>query len=251
MVNIARVDTRYSFTAQFFEGAALQARSAFEIEAKPVEAMARMDKIAHRANVVGAIMQSVAALESEIWEIIHHGPGHQLGTNGVDLAARDFLLPVAEAIERQSVLDRYAMVLHLLSREPLDQGLEPWQDAHLIVGTRNPIVHYKSVWSTDQDRQKLLTALRNKHRAPPSFERPNVAFFPHRCLGADFAAWSVETCVAFMDAFYVRLGAPNPLDSQREPWRPDRKATSPSASLAAQVSLTCWSRQKTLRAGRF
>ena len=68
-------DVRYSFTNQFLRGAALFARRAREIEEGGPSTVAESLQTEHRACVVAAVMQAVAALEAEIWEITSHGPG--------------------------------------------------------------------------------------------------------------------------------------------------------------------------------
>ena len=63
-----RLDTRYSFTSQFLMASAQQTLEAYALEGKPVDNVSEIDRIRHRGYVVGAIMQSVAALEAEIRE---------------------------------------------------------------------------------------------------------------------------------------------------------------------------------------
>lgn len=100
----------------------MQARAVAEIESGPQDAVTEEDKVAHRGFVVGAIMQATAALEYEIWEIMIYGPGHHLGSDRIDREARDFLAPMAEVIDGESVLERYGLVLHLLKKEALAGG---------------------------------------------------------------------------------------------------------------------------------
>jgi hypothetical protein len=95
----ATPQTRYSFTAQFLRGSAIFARRAHEIE-KLKDASEEL-QADHLALVVGAITQAAAALEAEISEVLIHGPGHHLGSNGVNSGARDFLFPLAETIDRE------------------------------------------------------------------------------------------------------------------------------------------------------
>lgn len=118
------VSLRYSFTVQFLRGAVLFAWRAREIEDARGNQADEEDKSEHLAYVVSAIMHSVGALEAEIAEIILHGPGHHLGSNGIDVASRDFLRPLADTIDKQGrgPLRRYDLVLHLLRKQPLDTG---------------------------------------------------------------------------------------------------------------------------------
>ncbi len=192
----------------------MQARAAAETESRPAAEVTENDKVAHRGLVVGAIMQATAALECEIWEVMIYGPGHHLGSNGIDVEARDFLAPIAEVIDGQSVLERYGMVLHLLEKVPLNRGGQPWQDASLVVRLRNELVHFKSRWGQELDRSGLLRALQSKsHRKPPFIQSTN--FFPYECLSAACASWAAQSCVAFLDAFYANIGFPDRLNPRR------------------------------------
>lgn len=215
-----RLDVRSSFTGQFLMAAAMQARAAAEFESKAPAAVSEDEKIAHRGCVVGAIMQATAALEGEIWEVMVYGPGHHLGSNGLDSEARDFLAPVADVIDGESVLDRYQLVLHLLGKRRLNRGEPPWQDAALVVRLRNELVHFKSRWGSELDRSKLLGALKAKNHPKPPFIEGSANFFPYECLSAACASWAVQSCVAFLDAFCAHLGFPGRLDGYRARLRP-------------------------------
>ena len=116
-------------------------------------------------------------------------------------------------IDGESVLGRYRLVLHLLNKTRLAKGEQPWQDADLVVRLRNELVHYKSRWGKELDRSKLLSALQKKGFTKPPFIQGSPNFFPHECLSAGCASWSVQSCVGF--AFYASLGFANRLDSHR------------------------------------
>lgn len=202
----AIADTRYSFSAQFIRGAAKFAKLSRDIEADVRDPPGEEAKSDHRAFVVAAVMQSCAGLEAEIAEVAAHGPGHHLGSNGVDARARDFLQPMEDMINGQGVLERYQLVLHLLGKDKFDKGSEPFQSAALLVRLRNELVHYKSRWGADMASVTLFDSLRQlKHRKPP-FVSEHSNFFPHQCLGADCALWSVRVALDFIGDFYKRLG---------------------------------------------
>jgi hypothetical protein len=214
-VGEVRSDVRSSFTGQFLMAAAMQARAAAELESRPAAAVSEDDKIAHRGYVVGVIMQATAALEGEIWEVMVYGPGHHLGSNGIDAQARDFLAPVADVIDGESVLERYQLVLHLLGKQRLNPGKEPWQDAALAVRLRNELVHYKSRWGAELERSKLFSALKAKNHPRPPFIEGTANFFPYECLSAACASWVVQSCVAFVDSFCANLGFAGRLEAYR------------------------------------
>lgn len=209
-------DSRFSFTAGFLVGAFAMTRHADAIEARPADDVDEDARLAHRSFVVSAIMQAAAGIEAEIAEVAMHGPGHHLSSNGIDDAARDFLRPLAEVIDDQNpALRRYALVLHLLRKPALDQGVQPWQHAALLMRLRNEIVHYKSRWGAEMEGQSLWTALQNLRFPKPPFRDDASSFFPHRCLGAACARWAARSAVAFIDGFYERLSIASPLDGHR------------------------------------
>ena len=73
-------------------------------------------------------MQSVAALESEIWTLYNHGVGHHLGSEGFDKVASEILKTVADDIEKISTLPKYDLALKLIRKAKLDLGAQPMQD---------------------------------------------------------------------------------------------------------------------------
>lgn len=207
---MAEVDTRYSFTAGFLIGAAIFARHAHTIEAgTPTE----LSKSEHRAYVVGAVVHSVAAIDTEASEITMHGPGHHLGSNGVDSAARDFLKPLAKLIDDETALDRYETILHLLRKPSLNFGAKDNGHADLLVKLRNELIHYKSKWGREMTAKRLFNRLERLELEKPPFMPMETNFFPHRCLSASLASWAVETSVGFLNGFYQHLGIKSVLDA--------------------------------------
>ncbi|MDP2182158.1 MAG: hypothetical protein Q8K99_06280 [Actinomycetota bacterium] len=211
------LDARFLFTWQFLAGAAAQAGLAQDIEADDIEFDDTPKIVLHRSLVLGAIMQSTAAMEAEAWDVVHHGPGHHHGAGGIDQTSLDFLSPLAGMIDKQPALSRFETILHLLGREPLNRGEQPWQDAALLVNLRNELVHYKSTWGSESERKDFAKALRGKGFVLPSFIRENLAggYFPLKCLNAACATWAVGASLGFLDGFYERLGIDSPLDSHR------------------------------------
>lgn len=96
---------------------------------------------------------------------------------GIDVSARDYLSPLADMVDRESVLERYATVLHLLNKQAIDRGGGPWQEAALVIRLRNELVHYKSRWGHELDRSKLFQSLQGEnHRRPPYLEGTLISF---------------------------------------------------------------------------
>ena len=211
-VGAVQADVRYSFTASFLHAAAIFTARAHEIEALPAEGHTEERFAEHRGYVVAAVMQAVAALEAEIYEVAVHGPGHHLGSNRVDSAARDFLAPLEELVDKQEILQRYVLVLHLLKKEPIPRDGSLWEETSLLVRLRNRLVHYKSRWGREMDPTRLLASLRKLKLRRPSFITEHEIFFPNQCLGAACGGWAVNTSLTFLRVFYSRLGFPSPVE---------------------------------------
>jgi hypothetical protein len=205
-------NSRYSFTGQFLRSSAIFARRCAEIERDHPDSPDEPTKTEHRGLVTATIVQCAAAVEAESAAVMMHGPGNHLGSGRIDTKARDFLAPLVEVIDRQEPsLERYKSILHLLNKLPLDEGAQPWQDMALLVRLRNELIHYKSKWGKDMEGKRLFGGLQSLRLQKPPFIPKNSNFFPHQFLSAACAAWSVRTTVAFLNAFYDRLGIESPL----------------------------------------
>ena len=112
-----------------------------------------------------------------------------------------------------SPLEKYQIALIIAGKEQLEKGMNPYQDANLLIALRNKLIHLKTSWQiavaeeSSESRQvsDLEKKLRGKFRSNPT--RPGLAsFFPHRCLSAGCAIWSVKTAAALVDEFHHRVG---------------------------------------------
>jgi hypothetical protein len=210
---IANSDVRYGFTNQFLLASALFARRCKEIERDHPDNPDERILTEHRGLVVAAIMQSVAAIETEAAELVMYGPEHHRGSNAVNEEARKFLAPFADVIDDQDVLERYVLILHLLRKPLLEKGKQPWQDMATLVKLRNELVHYKSKWGSDMERQSRFDRFQQLRLAKPPFIGAGQNFFPHQCLSAARAKWAVQTAVAFLNAVDDRLEVEHRLTS--------------------------------------
>lgn len=205
-------DSRMSLTGAFLCASTIFSKRAREIESGNSSSISDELGVEHKGLVLAAIMQSVASLESEIYEVLEHGPGHHLGSNGTDLKARQFLKPMIELIDKKDILERYALVLHLLDKKPLVRSNMIWENANLLVQTRNALVHYKSQMNSKVEARKLTKSLKQLAHLTPSFISVHADFFPNKFLGAESAGWAARTALSFLNAFYSNLGFPNRFD---------------------------------------
>lgn len=215
MPGTATVSMRYSFTVQYIQGTTAFAHRARAIE-KQLGPHSPRDIAEHRSLVVTAIMQAEAAMETELFEVLHHGPGHFLGSNGTDAEARDFLGPIIEHLEEASgVVERWRLLLHILKKKPLRMSARPSQHAGILVSLRNELTHYRSRWDGKTSKKALVGSLRPFQHRPPPWVAENSNEFPHKILSADCASWAAEVAADFLDEVCECLGTPSVLDSHR------------------------------------
>lgn len=214
VADTVNIETRYSFVGQHLEASAIFVRRLQEMEALPLP-IDEVTRCEHRGLVCAVILQCATALEAEAHEVCTHGPASHLGSNGTDHHSKAFLLPLADVIGRQSTLDRFELILHVLRKPAFDRGKEPFQSAALVVRLRNELTHYKSRWGDDMASDRLFAALKSLRHQPPPFTAPSMNFFPHLCLSAACAAWALHSIVDFLDRFYQFLGVPSRFETYR------------------------------------
>ena len=206
------IQLRYNFTYNFLVGAAAMARLAKKIEEKG-KVVNEAEQLEHKAFVAGSIMQAVAALESDIWSLLNHGPGHHLGSDGLDRSAQLTLGIVADTFEKESILKKCDLILQLIRSRKLDMGIQPMQDLKLLVGLRNEITHFKSHWTDEIESKVLFEALKIKDSTRPLYYPDGfMNFFPGICLNYIRAKWAVYTVIDFIDYFYAQIDMKSPLD---------------------------------------
>ncbi len=209
------IQLRYNFTYNFLVGAATMIRLAKEIENKGKDST-ETERMQHKAFISGSIMQSVSALESDAWSLLFHGPGHHLGSNGLDNESKETLNIVAETFEKGlPLLIKLDLILQLTRRKKLNLGIQPMQDLDLVISLRNEITHFKSLWTNELDRKRLFKTLKQKDSIPPTYSPEGKQnFFPHICLTHNRAKWALETVISFIDYYYNELEIKSPLNGQ-------------------------------------
>ena len=202
-------DVRYGFTDQFLRASLLFARRCKEIEQDHPDNPDERIRTEHRGLVVAAIMQCMAAVETEAAEVVMYGPEHHLGSNASDASkeAWKFLAPspLSNAImgRGRNATAQYELILHLLRKPPL-KGTRPWQDMTTLVMLRNELTHYKSEWGSEMDLS-WFKRFQQLHLPKPPFVSAGRLFFPDQCLSAACAECSVRSAVAFLNAVDERL----------------------------------------------
>jgi hypothetical protein len=207
---------RFSFTYHFLIGAETMRDLAAAIDQKG-DTASEEEKAQHLGYIAGSIMQSVAALESEAWNMYHNGLGSHLGSNGIDAEASEKLKVFAEDVDRMQLIPRYDFASKLARGVCLDKGSTIIQNLDLLIKLRNEITHYKSLNSEDYETRLLFQSLEKKTVAPPSFfSQKGGNFFPLLCLSHGRATWALKTSVDFLEDFYLKLCILSPLAAYRK-----------------------------------
>lgn len=212
----AELDARYNFTLQFLTTARHAAMHARSIEKRHANGQAsEAARVRHLGLSTSAVFHSYAALEAEMWSVLNHGPGHHLGSNGIDLTAVDVLKPFIPLLDREDVLRKSQMILHILRKPSMPPGHGVTQDLRILARVRNELIHYKSHWNREMTEEALVRGLRSKNFIVPPFRRDAPVYFPLQVLGASCAAWCVQTAFDFLRVFYAQLGIHRPLGKFR------------------------------------
>ena len=208
-------DLRYSFTASYLWGSAIFATHAHNIERDNPDTVSDDVRAEHRSYVSSTVFQCAAALEAEIFEILHYGPGHHLGSNGIDVKSRDFLKPLEDLKRDHATLFIYDLVLHILKKHSIRGHIN--EKAVYLFGLRNELLHYKSLWGSEMDRKKFFQKLQNQLRLEkPPFVFKNANFFPDKCLSASLASWCVRAAVDYINEFYEKIEVKSPLKAYEQ-----------------------------------
>jgi hypothetical protein len=165
-----------------------------------------------RSYASGAVILAVAALEATINELyLESADRNQNSLPGIAHDRLDLMATLWEEVDEFSILKKYEMALVACGKEPLLRGAEPYQSAKGVVDLRNALVHFKPEWAGDLDRHsKLEDQLGKKFQACvlASQATGTMVWFPHKCLGAGCASWSIDSVRRFVGEFCGRMGIP-------------------------------------------
>lgn len=202
----ASLGVKHNFSKQHLRAAAL-----FADDAQGCEAVTKQPdeehRSRHRACITVAVLSAVAFLEASVNEL-YLSAVDQDQTNLPTFDQRLFQLfgQFWVNVEKYPILQKYQIALLLAGKERFNPGVPPYQDAESLIKLRDALVHYKPEWDNEAGQhQKLENRLRGKFDLNPYPETGSL-WFPHQCLGAGCAQWSVVTARDFSDEFCNRMG---------------------------------------------
>lgn len=170
--------------------------------------------VQHRSYATTGVLLSVAFLEAVVNEVYEDcADGRHVGERVAPLsdASRVNLAGFWESAGngRYPLLGKYQMALLLGGAKQFDKGMQPYQDAQLLVDLRNALVHFRPEWH-DSDGDRRLSK-RLAERVKPSgllSAEDGSDWVTVKVLGAAGAEWAVATAQRFASEWSVRLGVP-------------------------------------------
>ncbi|MBI4962720.1 MAG: hypothetical protein HY913_05525 [Desulfomonile tiedjei] len=194
---------QHLLAARHFAGLAGQ----IELKASVIEA----ERSEHRAYVTGAVVFSVAFLEASINEFYLEAvdgdrtPLSSLTDQQIGILAELW----GDVIDRYSILKKCQIALAACSALRFDEGAEPFQGTDGLVRIRNALIHYRPEWDDELLGHKKIRDRVEKRFNPNPLVPSGSLWFPHVCLGAGCAMWSVDQAAVFMQDFCHRLNIPS------------------------------------------
>ena len=156
------------------------------------------DEIIWHSNA--CVLLSVAALEAYANETFLDPQ------NCFPEVSPDYVGSVWPTIEGAPVLDKFQIALTMRSRQLMDKGAAPFQNARLLIALRNAITHFKPEWHTDNAEHKKLSEKLESALDQSNQFFPNEHLFPVRWMKHSNTGWAVQSAVTFMQAFETASG---------------------------------------------
>lgn len=170
------------------------------------------DRSDHRAYATSAVIFSVAFLEGSINELYMEAvDGNRNSLSGLSDQQIAILAELWQIVEQHPVLNKYQIALAVCGVQRFDKGAEPFQGTDGLVKIRNVLIHYRPEWDHELDEhKKIQERIGTRFRSSP-FASSTHLWFPHQCLGAGCARWSVQQAECFIREFCQRLMIPSRL----------------------------------------
>lgn len=202
---------KHSFSKQHHWAARNFSEEAAHIENSNTELSKVEDVRKHRAYVTGAILFAIAALEASINEFYQEAlDGNKNTLSGLNDSQLSTLAKQWVTFNSHfSVLEKYQEALKSVGQKEFDRSRNPFQDTSSLVYLRNALIHYKPEWEDEAKVHQKIEVRLHKKFSLNTFSNPKGLWFPHQCLGAGCAKWSVDTIESFMSEFCKVLGIPN------------------------------------------
>lgn len=169
--------------------------------------------IEHRAYVLAAVTNAAAFLEAMVNELFQdaaddHGSSSDgyvapLSPRTRELM-REWWVASGEGFER--LLDKIQLLLVFAEKDQFERGAQPFQDAALLIGLRNALIHYRPESIAADTDHRFTKSLRGRFDDNALMSGSGNAWWPDHALGAGCARWAYDSAKLIGDALSDKLG---------------------------------------------
>ena len=210
----------HSFQREHLLAAGYFVAMAKRIESRGTAAVGSEGMTRHRASVTGAIVSSVAFLESSINEL--YLEFQRAGDDGTAIPTRahtqlEILWPSADGAP---LTLRYQVALQSVDAERFNEKRSTYKNVERLLELRDALVHHQPERHDESQRHQSLQRRLRSCFSPNTLLGPKARWFPDLCLGAGCATWALRSAEAFSNEFCGRMGIPSRVRPVRDARRP-------------------------------
>jgi hypothetical protein len=210
----------HSFQREHLLAATYFVAMAKRIESRGAAAVGAEGMTRHRASVTGAIVSSVAFLESSINEL--YLEFQRAGDDGSAIPTRahtqlETLWPKADGAP---LMLRYQVALQSVDAERFNERRSTYKNVERLLELRGALVHHQPERHDERQRHQSLQRRLRSCFSPNTLLGPRARWFPDLCLGAGCATWALRSAEAFSNEFCIRMGIPSRVRPTRDARRP-------------------------------
>jgi len=212
----------HSFQREHLLAAGYFVAMAKRIESRGAAAVGPEGMTRHRASVTGAIVSSVAFLESSINELYLEFERANGTGNGSSIPPRahtqlETLWPSAE---NARLTLRYQAALQSVDAERFNERRSTFKNVERLLELRDALVHHQPERHDERQRHQSLQRRLRTCFSPNTLLGPRARWFPDLCLGSGCATWALKSVEAFSNEFSARMGIPSRVRPTAESRRP-------------------------------
>ena len=206
----------HSFQHEHLLAASYFVAMAKRIESRGAVAVGPEGMTRHRACVTGAIVSSVAFLESSINELYLEFARAGDDGSAIPTRAHTQLEALWPSAEGAPLTLRYQVALQSVDAERFNEKRSTFKNVERLLDLRDALVHHQPERHDERQRHQSLQRRLRTCFSPNTLLGPRARWFPDLCLGAGCATWALKSAEAFSNEFSGRMGIPSRVRSTAE-----------------------------------
>lgn len=163
-----------------------------------------------RSSVLSSIIMAYASIEATLHEFLHLrvlDEGTPISPEKREVfywMLNENLTPLGQ----NTALKRFNLILRILEKEEMKEGMEPYQSANTLRLLRNKLIHPipELVVTLDADNPELCMNNELTKKLKSILKLPDNATFPKSVLTPDCAEWASRAAERYLHEFESRAG---------------------------------------------